>query len=322
MLDQEIGSLNNDLGAILTPAHSFMSSNAKRIMNTHKLHPHTAMLADIFEVHPVSGEVIAGNEFIAGWFKNLINHVSKQVSNVVHDVSKDVTSVVKAVEKDVEKVAKNVGNLAKKSFQIFKTVNFAIPRGAFLGLVAINVHGFATHLLNTWNKNPNPLEKLWHSLGGDVDKLKNTIFNGAKKKRILGPESIGQTVPAMLASATPVIIAVLKIMDKSDPKAINDMHDAANAALEGAAAPGFNPMAEAALADTSGTIIPAPGAGSGGASVGSFGSIGGFMFKSLLVLSNPFLFLHIHLNSIVLSILGSLVLCTPLFVYGYKKITK
>lgn len=82
----------------------------------------------------------------------------------------------------------NIGSLktvAKKVVAVVKKVSVAIPRNAFLSLIALNVHGMATKLLATLRdpaKRPK-LQSTWEKLGGSFNAFEQTINSGAKKKR-------------------------------------------------------------------------------------------------------------------------------------------
>jgi hypothetical protein len=89
-------------------------------------------------------------------------------------------------------------------------------RNAFLGLVALNVHGLGTNIVRAWAKNPDKLRNFWQSVGGNIDKLVKAGQKGARKKRILGtdpnPNIIGVAIPTLLASASPLIIKFTNLL--------------------------------------------------------------------------------------------------------------
>ena len=104
-----------------------------------------------------------------------------------------------------------------------KKVLLAVPRGAFLGLILLNVRGLASRLSDMNKKDPAKLKAMWLRLGGDPVKLLNNVEKGAKKKRILGADiyndnAIGFAVPAALASAAPIIAVVKKFLDDNNIK--------------------------------------------------------------------------------------------------------
>jgi hypothetical protein len=145
----------------------------------------------------------------------------------------NVKNVVKKSTASVKKAVNSIPKVAQKVAQGMKTTSLAIPRNAFLGLVALNVRGFATSLKKAMDKGSD--FKWWLDLGGDRTKLKEVILSGSKKKRILGfeedinsPESLAVagiieegmigvepvSTTTALASAVPVITVMLKELKK------------------------------------------------------------------------------------------------------------
>lgn len=126
-----------------------------------------------------------------------------------------------SIFKEIGKAVEDTINFVKEG--VLKIVG-SIPRNAFLGLVGLNVFGWATGLkekiaAGKWDS----IANTWKGLGGNPSKLQNTIEDGAKKKAILGNvESIGAepvtasaTTAAWLAAAAPVIAVMLKFLDKT-----------------------------------------------------------------------------------------------------------
>jgi len=65
-------------------------------------------------------------------------------------------------------------------------------RGAFLELLRNNEHGLASQLAVVLGHNPDALNDVWHSIGGDISALKAAVLDGAKKS-----SSIGLSVPEL-----------------------------------------------------------------------------------------------------------------------------
>jgi len=124
-----------------------------------------------------------------------------------------------SVFKEVAKALEDTVNFVKAG--VFKIVG-SIPRNAFLALVGLNFKGFATSLYNKieagqWDK----IAETWKKLGGNPDKLRNTIEDGRKKKAILGSVPMNvigvepvSTTAGFLVAAAPIIAALLKFLDK------------------------------------------------------------------------------------------------------------
>lgn len=114
-----------------------------------------------------------------------------------------------------------VGNLFGDLWKGVKTVTLALPRNAFLGLVSLNVFGYASKM-NRLLSIPDAKQKLidkWKSLGGRESNILTAITTGARKKAILGAigsRSIGvapaAAAPAWLAVAGGIIAAIMPLV--------------------------------------------------------------------------------------------------------------
>jgi len=133
----------------------------------------------------------------------------------------------------------------EKLFHVFKAVNLAPSRAAFLLLVRTNVFKLANRMAKAWIHDPTALKNMWSKFGGKPEKLKEAIKKGSHKKPELASkvngiagmssppsvdaleamevsgmgyiEGIGSAtaVAAAIAAATPIVIAVIKIVGKS-----------------------------------------------------------------------------------------------------------
>ena len=167
---------------------------------------------------------------LSGTDDNEIGKISfNQIKSNIKSASAKTSSVVK-------KATAEIPNAAKKLAQGTKTVSLALPRGAFLGLVALNAVGLATNLKKLTDKK-GTLDglKFWYDLGGDRTKMQETINNGSAKKRIFGIQEekesasaifdgysgdgvrVGEpvTIAASLATAAPILIVVLDEFKKA-----------------------------------------------------------------------------------------------------------
>jgi hypothetical protein len=116
----------------------------------------------------------------------------------------------------------------KKLFKGFKKIALAGPRNAFRSLVFLNVRGLATSLSKAIAKDKNKVKDFWEKLGGKYDgknSLMQSINKGKSKKALFGSKKnisgingfeedpyIGLAVPAALASAAPILIAIKKLL--------------------------------------------------------------------------------------------------------------
>ena len=110
-----------------------------------------------------------------------------------------------------------------------KKIALALPRQAFLGLVALNFRGLATRISEV--KDNVKVKNFWLKLGGDPNKLISTAEKNKNKKALFGKgknkigspyeveynfEDIGPTgveeVTALIATAAPIIIAVSNLL--------------------------------------------------------------------------------------------------------------
>lgn len=117
-----------------------------------------------------------------------------------------------------------IGNIFKDAWRGVKVATLALPRNAFLGLVALNVFGMASKMARIIAI-PDAKKKLvdkWYSLGGKEAGIIGAINSGAKKKAILGSciepshGAIGvapaAAAPAWLAIAGGIIAAVMPLV--------------------------------------------------------------------------------------------------------------
>lgn len=111
-----------------------------------------------------------------------------------------ISSARNVVLTELEK-AVTVGSFFSKLWTGVKKVTLAVPRNAYLSLVAINAFGFATKLHNAiynedgtyWQPGQQQLYDKWKKLGGTWTNLRNAIESGAKKKALLGQIDFDQS---------------------------------------------------------------------------------------------------------------------------------
>lgn len=99
--------------------------------------------------------------------------------------------------------------LLKNPLKAIKTIAVAPARGAFLLAVSLNALKLAKRLAQAYKKNPQKIKDFWKKFGGDDEKLKQAIEKGSKSK--LSGSHFG-SVAAAIATATPVIVAVIKVL--------------------------------------------------------------------------------------------------------------
>lgn len=91
-------------------------------------------------------------------------------------------------------------------------VGLAPARAAFLTVVTLNGLKVATKLVRIWKKEggKQKLIKFWEKFGGDADKLKQAMIKGSKEQ--ISGDQIGFAVGAALATAAPIIIALVPLI--------------------------------------------------------------------------------------------------------------
>lgn len=122
----------------------------------------------------------------------------------------------------------------KKGLKVVGKVGLAPARAGFLLATDMNVLKVAKRLAQAYEEHPEQIKKFWEKFGGDFDKLKKAINKGAKTNiNGIRPSEMGIALEAAIASATPIIIAVVKLFkslktdkegdDAEDKKGINDL---------------------------------------------------------------------------------------------------
>jgi hypothetical protein len=147
----------------------------------------------------------------------------------------------RAVKKTARKEKRTkIKDKIKKGLKVVGKVGLTPARAGFLLAVNLNMLKIAKRLEQAYKKKPDEIKKFWDKFGGNWDKLKSAINKGAKAN-INGttPESELGFDPATdtaIASATPIIIAVIKLIkglktdksgdDAEDTSGVNKLADA------------------------------------------------------------------------------------------------
>ena len=110
-------------------------------------------------------------------------------------------------------------------------IALAVPRKAFLGLVRLNVKKFAVILHNRM-QNPATEQQIlekWCKLGGDAKLLKSAVekaYSKYKRKHPNKVSGIGVVVSTLIASATPIVVALLQFLKPQSSEEQPTMDDA------------------------------------------------------------------------------------------------
>lgn len=121
----------------------------------------------------------------------------------------------------------------KNKPKLFKKIALAIPRNAFLALVALNVNKMAEKLYAKIKTDEAAVRTKWVKLGGNYDKLKNTVMKKVTKKGLAGyddsndddPELVGVAITAALATALPIIKALAEFLGKQKDASVEVTDD-------------------------------------------------------------------------------------------------
>jgi len=179
---------------------------------------------------------------------SVLNARLDQLSETLPEPERD--ALREAYLRYTEYQAQKIAGFFADAWRGIKTVSLAIPRNAFLGLVALNVFGFASKMSRLLAI-PEARKKLidkWYSLGGKESGIVSAINSGAKKKAILaGVNSVGAApaaaaAPAWLAVAGAIIAAIIPLVNsllKSNNQYTPDFAAYDQNYLPGAAGGGF-----------------------------------------------------------------------------------
>ena len=116
--------------------------------------------------------------------------------------------------KKVKKTKAQKKEKRKKTFQKIKKVakiGLAPARASFLLIVNLNALKLATKLAKLYKADNQKLINFWTKLGGKTEALKQAIEKGSKQV-LSGSGDLGIALEVALATATPLIIAVVKIL--------------------------------------------------------------------------------------------------------------
>jgi hypothetical protein len=99
----------------------------------------------------------------------------------------------------------------KKVFKKVAKVGLAPARASFLLIVNLNALKLASKLAKLYKVDNQKLINFWTKLGGKTEALKKAIEKGSKVA-LSGSGDLGVAIEVAIATATPLIIAVVKIL--------------------------------------------------------------------------------------------------------------
>lgn len=173
--------------------------------------------------------------------KKVGGQISKAVKDTIDNPNKAIKNLGKEIQKGKEQFTDKAGNIIKKGVNLGLKVTFAVPRQAYLGLVALNFSGLATKYFNKTEEGRKQIIDKWERLGGDRGSLEGAFNTGSKKKPLfvsrkkrakLNQKNAGfdgefsnvtgvEDVLALIGDAMAVIIPMATIFKKApskDPK--------------------------------------------------------------------------------------------------------
>lgn len=150
-----------------------------------------------------------------------------------------------------------------------QNISIQHQRGAFLELLDKNANGLATHLAVALGKDPNALNSIWHTVGGDLNHLKEMVIKGATKPaEDINEMKIGGWFKHLLHAAAGILHAVAPvvgaILGPGAASVVNNIADKAeniaqSAPVKDASKPGgLAPPPPNITPDPTGLVIPPP----------------------------------------------------------------
>lgn len=101
-----------------------------------------------------------------------------------------------------------------------------IARNAFLGLVGLNVFNLAGRIDSTGTNKRQDISDAWKNLGGNTSSLNGAVNSGKNKNPIMGDAGATAT---LIAAATPIVVAIIKMLGDED---IDNIVDAVTTAAD------------------------------------------------------------------------------------------
>lgn len=147
--------------------------------------------------------------------------IKKTVQTAVSKLPPKAQAQVNKITTQIKQAGANIKTATKK--MNIATIPLAPSRTAFLGLVSLNALKLANKLADAENKKPGSVQNMWKKFGGDWAVLKLRINKASKTSKLSGSYlgDAGAT-EAFIASATPILIAVTKLLKDLKVKGAED----------------------------------------------------------------------------------------------------
>lgn len=133
------------------------------------------------------------------------------LTGMENELGKARKKVKKSQIKKSKKTKAEKKERRKKVFKKVAKVGLAPARAAFLAIVNLNALKIATKLAKLYKADQQKLINFWTKLGGKMEALKKGIEKGSKSV-LSGTGEMGFAIETAIATATPIIIAITKIL--------------------------------------------------------------------------------------------------------------
>ena len=147
--------------------------------------------------------------------------VKKVADKAVSKLPPKAQVAVTKVTAQIKKAGENIKSATKK--MNIATIPLAPARTAFLALVSLNALKLASKLADAENKAPGKVQALWKKFGGDFAVLKLRINKASKTSKLSGSSfGDGGATATFIASATPILVAINKLLKELKVKGAED----------------------------------------------------------------------------------------------------
>ena len=167
--------------------------------------------------------------------KNVGNKVSNAVKDTIQNPKKAIQNLGKDIQKGANKVKEKAKDIAQDVGKGAKKIGLAVPRQAFLGLLAVNLNGIATRFQNKTQEGKNQVLDAWEKRwGGDRGSFEGSANTGSKKKpifvskkrmaRIMGKQSasfdgqfanVDPATATLIVGGSSVLVSIIPILKKA-----------------------------------------------------------------------------------------------------------
>ena len=147
--------------------------------------------------------------------------IKKVADKAVSKLPPKAQVAVNKVTAQIKQAGANIKSATTK--MNIATIPLAPARTAFLALVSLNALKLASKLADAENKAPGKIQAMWKKFGGDWAVLKLRINKASKTSKLSGSSlGDGGATAAFIASATPILVAINKLLKELKVKGSED----------------------------------------------------------------------------------------------------